>query len=194
MTSHKKFDPAKRKKLNNPERLKWLPPQLLWHKLQRNGGTFVDIGAGTAYLTQALANCSTEQLTIHALDIEPLMIEEMKAGLEEGGVICPQLMELNQLPFNDQSLDGAWMVTLFHELEPAGPLLAEVRRSLRPGARLLVVDWHKRAEDCQHGPPLEHRVSVEEASRQLLAAGFSPVEEMTGLSFHYGLVATAPGP
>ncbi len=72
MSSSKIFDPKKRKKLNNPIRLEWLPPKLIWSLVCPEPGTaFVDIGAGTGYMTRAIAELAGETVHIHALDTEP---------------------------------------------------------------------------------------------------------------------------
>jgi ubiquinone/menaquinone biosynthesis C-methylase UbiE len=195
MTGSKKFDPKKRKKLNNPVRLKWLPPELIWKLVSTgSGSTYVDIGAGTGYLTRAIADIAGSSVRIHALDIEPLMIQEMQETLPGKGSVTPQLMEMNQLPFDDHSVDGAWMITLYHELEPPKPLLEEIRRVLRPGGRLLIIDWEKNEEACEQGPPLEHRVATDTARQQIVETGFHNVQITPGFVFHYGVIAHTPEP
>ena len=192
MTDSKKFDPLKRKKLNNPLRLKWLPPALIWNLINSSSGsTFVDIGAGTGYITRKIADIAGPSVQIHALDIAPLMIEEMQKTLPVDSPVKPQLMEKNRLPFDDDSVDGAWMITLYHELEPTEPLLREIRRVLRPGADLLIIDWEKDEEACEHGPPLQHRVAADTTRQQVATTGFQNVRIVPGFQFHYGIIAKA---
>ena len=192
MTGSKKFDPKKRKKLNNPVRLEWLPPALIWDIVgTASGSTFVDIGAGTGYLTRGIADIAGPSVRIHALDIEPLMIEEMHETLPDNGPVKPQLMARDQLPFADDCVDGIWMITLFHELEPAEPLLKEIRRVLRPGGCLLIIDWEKNEEACEHGPPLEHRVAVNTTKQQVTATSFNNIRIVPGFHYHYGIIAQA---
>ena len=189
MTGSKKFDPQKRKKLNNPVRLEWLPPALIWKLVgSTSGSTFVDIGAGTGYITREIADIAGPSVQIHALDIEPLMIEEMRETLPVNGPVKPQLMARDQLPFADNSMDGVWMITLFHELEPAEPLLKEIRRVLRPGGCLLIIDWEKNEEACEHGPPFQHRVAEDTTKQQVTTIGFENVEIVPGFHFHYGII------
>ncbi len=193
MTGSKKFDPKKRKKLNNPVRLKWLPPDLIWKLVSSgSGATYLDIGAGTGYLTRAIADIAGSSVRIHALDIEPLMIQEIQATLPVNGSISPRLMKENQLEFDDDSVDGAWMITLYHELEPPEPLLEEIKRVLRPGGRLLIIDWEKSEEACELGPPLQHRVAADTARQQVVAADFQNVRITPGFIFHYGIIAHTP--
>lgn len=189
MTETKKFDPAKRKKLNNPERLQWVPPDRIWELVGTPGATnFVDIGAGTGYITSEIARFAGEGVVIHALDIEPLMVKEMEETLPVELSIKAKLMEKDVLPFDDNSIDGIWMTTLYHELDSPGPLLAEIRRVLRPQGRILVIDWEKEEEACEHGPPLWHRVDLQTAIKQISEAGFKNVASQPGFTLHYGIL------
>jgi len=188
MSTDKKFNPAKRKKLNNPIRLQWIPPQRIEALLEmEEKGVYLDIGAGTGYITREVA-AKAPGATVHALDIEPLMVEEME-GSKENTCILPQHMERDVLPFARTSLDGIWSITVFHELGDPVPLLHEIRRVLRPDGRLLIIDWEKKLESCEQGPPLEHRVLVEEVIAVLQEVGFSNVEEVMGFTHHFGILA-----
>ncbi|AGF77624.1 methylase involved in ubiquinone/menaquinone biosynthesis [Desulfocapsa sulfexigens DSM 10523] len=188
MSEEKKFNPAKRKKLNNPVRLQWIPPQRIGTLLEmEKRRVYLDIGAGTGYISREVA-LMVPDAVIHALDIEPLMVEEMARGREKDHIL-PQLMTRDVLPFADASVDGIWSITVFHELGNPVPLLREIRRVLLPGGRLLIVDWEKKVEACEQGPPLEHRVFVEDVMAVLQEAGFSEVREVTGFTHHFGVLA-----
>lgn len=189
MKETKNFDLAKRKKLNNPERLRWIPPEHIWKLVVSSGGTrFVDIGAGTGYITFEVAKFAGEGVVIHALDIEPLMVKEMEEALPVELPIKVMLVEKDVLPFADNSIDGVWLATLYHELDSPGRLLAEIRRILRPQGRLLVIDWDKKEEACKHGPPLLHRVDLQTVITQMMGAGFNNVTSQPGFTFHYGIL------
>ena len=188
MSTEKKFNPAKRKKLNNPIRLQWIPPQKITMLLEmKEKGVYLDIGAGTGYISREVA-AKVPGAVIHTLDIEPLMVEEMERS-RENDCLLPQLMERDVLPFAEASIDGIWSITVFHELGNPIPLLREVRRVLQPGGRLLIVDWEKKVEACEQGPPLDHRVYVEEVIEVLQEVGFSNVEKVAGFTHHFGVFA-----
>ncbi len=193
MTEDRKFNPAKRKKLNNPIRLEWIPTKQIW-KLASipHGTTYIDIGAGTGFLTTHISAHAPENTVIHALDIEPLMIREMEQTLPPTTRIRPQLMEKDLLPFADNSVDGVWLIALYHELTPPEPLLAEIRRVLRPEAAMVIVDWERTEEACENGPPLAHRVTVDKVIQQLAATGFTQTRAVAGFTFHFCLQALKP--
>ncbi|MEN8188582.1 MAG: methyltransferase domain-containing protein [Thermodesulfobacteriota bacterium] len=192
MSEEKKFDPRKRKKLNNPVRLQWVPAMRVVELMELNShGTYLDVGAGTGYISQAIGELLNGPI-IHALDIEPLMISEMETTLKAASWIHPQLMERNILSFADQSVDGVWTITVFHEFGDPLPILGEIYRVLRPGTALLVVDWAKQPEACEQGPPLDHRVAEEVVVANLKEAGFTDVTIEDGFTHHYGVVGYRP--
>jgi ArsR family transcriptional regulator len=48
--------------------------------------------------------------------------------------------ELEHLPVEDRALDAATLILVLHHLPDPGLVLEEVRRKLRPGGKLLIVD------------------------------------------------------
>ncbi len=186
MTQGKKFDPKKRKKLNNPTRLQWIPPQIIAEAVgiqkKRN---YLDVGAGTGFLSEKIVE-DVPSATVQCLDIEPLMVEEMQNHLDQNRFF-PLLIEKDILPLAKNSVDGAWSITVFHELGNPIPLLSELNRVLRPGGRLLIIDWEKREEACEQGPPIEHRVQETEVIHALQQAGFSELSTIAGFTHHYGI-------
>ena len=75
----------------------------------------------------------------------------------------------------DASVDLAWVACVFHEVEPPERLASELRRVLRPGARVAVLEWRPDAESDQ-GPPRAHRLTPEQVMAWLRAAGLEAHE------------------
>lgn len=189
MSEDKKFDPKKRKKLNDPLRLKWVPPARIVQVMDlKEGGEYVDLGAGTGYISRAIGEL-VDAPVIHAVDIEPLMVAEMESTLSEVAWIKPTLMERDRLPFADRSIDGLWSITVFHEFGAPEAILTEIHRVLKPGGRLLVIDWLKKPEACDQGPPLDHRVARGDVTTHLQDAGFTDVSSADGFIHHFGIMA-----
>lgn len=189
MSEDKKFDPKKRKKLNNPLRLKWVPPIRIVNIMDlKEGGEYVDLGAGTGYMSRAIGEL-IEAPVIHAVDIEPLMVTEMENTMGDVTWIKPAIMVRDRLPFADKSIDGLWCITVFHELGAPGAILTEIHRVLKPGGNLLVIDWLKKPEACDQGPPLDHRVAEGDVTIHLQNAGFSNVSFVDSFIHHFGVLA-----
>jgi ubiquinone/menaquinone biosynthesis C-methylase UbiE len=139
------------------------------------GDVVADLGSGTGFYADDVAP-RVEKL--YAVDIQ----EEMHDRYREKGV--PDNVELvtagiDDLPFDDDSLDAAYSTMTYHEFATSESL-AEVNRVLRSDSRLYVADWSSQGTGVR-GPPTDERYSAEEAAGALREAGFEVerVEERT---------------
>ena len=64
----------------------------------------------------------------------------------------------------------ALLFMVFHEVEDKKGLLLMIRRALRPGGRLVIAEFRKKA--LLPGPPPSERIGEEEARGMLAEAGF----------------------
>ena len=77
----KKFDSAELEKLNNPDRLKDSPPELLASRLgNRLPKTIVDIGVGTGLFCRAFLTVFNPD-TIYACDMSDTMLNWMQGNV-----------------------------------------------------------------------------------------------------------------
>jgi ubiquinone/menaquinone biosynthesis C-methylase UbiE len=101
----------------------------------------VDLGAGGGLIALALAP-RVEHVT--AVDISPAMLERLDARAAADGVdnVTPVQADLRTLPLEDESVELAVSNYAFHHLADAEKALAlaETRRVLVPGGRLVLCD------------------------------------------------------
>lgn len=101
----------------------------------------VDLGAGTGLLTIALARTVRH---VVAIDISPAMLTRLRQHADEQRVANLTYLDadLRSLPLEDESVTLAVSNYTFHHLtDPDKELaLAEVRRVLSPGGRLVICD------------------------------------------------------
>lgn len=180
----RKFDPAKLDHLNDPERIKILNPELMWELLGvPNAGTVVEVGAGTGLVAAEFLALSP-QLSIVAVDVEPMMFEwmmEHRPEVAEGRMV-PLLAEEVHVPLPEDSTDAVYSVSLHHELHEPVASYREALRILKPGAPMLVADWY--ARETPKGPPIELRSSPKEIAAVMREAGFADIELHQGLPYH----------
>lgn len=103
-------------------------------------GVYADFGCGTGYMAAALLGCCAKLVCI---DRSPGMLAAARTRLEpaaRGTELAFARAELDALPLPDQSLDGAIVGLVLHHLEKREHALAEVRRVLKPGAALSVLE------------------------------------------------------
>jgi ubiquinone/menaquinone biosynthesis C-methylase UbiE len=177
--------------LLRPERAEAQPPDAIMALVApKPGETVLDLGSGPGYVALPLAQRVGAAGRVIAADIA----EEPLSLLREAAAAMPQvstvLVEEARLPLPDASVDAALMVNVLHELADPMASLAELRRVLRAGGRLGIVDWDPAAPG--RGPRTEERVPPERAGEWLRAAGFAPEPaEALGAAF-YALRATSP--
>lgn len=192
--AHLKFDMAKLERLNDPGRFDSLPPEVFFSALggPDDARVIVEIGAGTGLFAAAFAERAPEAI-VYAADTAVEMLEWMRANRPEvaAGRIAPVRAEETSVPLADGIADVVYMINLHHELADPPSSYAEAFRLLRPGGRLLVVDWAPR--ETPKGPPQEVRVTAEALAALLRGAGFADVAiDETTLPWHVMATATRP--
>ncbi|MEM9290324.1 MAG: metalloregulator ArsR/SmtB family transcription factor [Acidobacteriota bacterium] len=104
-----------------------------------------DLGAGTGQLAHHLAPFVRQVI---AVDDSPAMLDAARQRLLNRNNVEMRNGRLEALPVSDGELDAAILSLVLHHLPDPSAVLAETRRALRPGGRLLVVDMtpHSREE------------------------------------------------
>lgn len=185
----KKFNPEHLDRLNDPARLERLDPQkIVEFAGLENPRKIVDIGAGTAFITSAISELVPEA-SIDAFDIEPIMVEEMRNTLPPESKITPYLMSDNRLPLSEEYADLVMMINLYHEIPKPFLMLKEVKRVLKTGGKILIIDWARRADVSEAGPPMEHRVEEATITSHLIGADFFNIKTTETFPDHLGVIA-----
>lgn len=110
-----------------------------------SGGVWADLGAGTGNFTWALAEVLGPAATIHALDRDARAIVAQQARLRANppaATILPQQADVLR-PLDLPPLDGIICANLLHFVRDQAGLLRRLRAHLRPGGRLLVVEYEQ---------------------------------------------------
>jgi len=105
------------------------------------GGTWADLGAGTGAFTLALAELLGPKGEVTAVDRDRGALRELERSLRPGGAAVRTLGADFTKPIDLPSLDGIVMANSLHFVRDKAPVLALVRRALKPSGRLLVVEY-----------------------------------------------------
>lgn len=182
----KKFKAVNMAKLDNPERLEILPPHKVMALIElREGMTIADIGCGIGYFAIPMAKMVGTKGRIYALDLNPLMLEELAKRVEASGVDNVELCLTSENGFKlpKASVDMAFTSTVHHELDDAATFLKACSEILIPGGTMVIVDWN--AVDESYGPPMHKRIPKEKVKQDLADAGFKiKAEHMLGKNFY----------
>lgn len=186
------FRASQAHKLEDPQRKVWLPPDEVVLLLGvRPGMTVADVGAGTGYFTLPIAQMDPPVEKIFAVDVQPEMLELLRAklvpALRERVSLVEGTAEDNHL--NAGSCDLVLLANVWHELDDRRQVLAECRRILRANGRVGVLDWRADVEP-EPGPPMGHRIAREAAAAELAGAGWAIELNRNVGMFSYLLVAS----
>lgn len=170
----RRFDHHKMHALLGPDRqTRWDPPKFLSRLSLRPGDSVLDLGSGPGFWTLPLANIVSASGTVWALDVSQEMLDEL-AKHNPPSQVKPILSELPEIKLPDASMDLIWAAFVFHEVTPPEKLVSEMRRTLKENGALAVLDWSPDATG-ESGPPLHHRLSIEQVSKHLRDGGFKSV-------------------
>ena len=141
-------------------------------KLQK-GATVADIGAGSGYMTEKLSKKVGPMGRVFASDIQQGMIDLLNKRIARRKLanVTPVLSTQDdpRLP-SDAAIDLVIMVDVYHELSQPQLVLRHIKASLKPGGRLVLVEYRKEDPNIPIRP--EHKMSVAEAKLEVEAEGF----------------------
>ncbi len=164
-------------RLDDPERLNFLPPLEVVRSLDLRPGTaLADIGAGTGYFTLPIASVLGATGRVYAVDFQTGMLDFLgKKLLEPGapGNIVPVHGSASHTTLPPACVDTVFMSNVWHELDDHAGILKEIARIVRHPGRLALLDWRP---DClpPPGPPHEHRIAESRVAETLRANGWIP--------------------
>jgi ubiquinone/menaquinone biosynthesis C-methylase UbiE len=138
-----------------------------------SGASVADIGAGSGYITVRLAARVGPTGRVFANDVQPQMLNILARRLNNANITNVTLIEGTpddpKLP--PASVDLVLMVDVYHELSQPQAILRHLRESLKPGGRLVLLEYRKEDPTVPIKP--EHKMSVAEAKMEVEAEGFT---------------------
>ena len=145
----------------------------------RPGQRVLDIAGGTGDLAQAFARkVGSEGLVVHT-DINASMLRVGRDRLLDAGVVLPTVVcDAEKLPFESESFDRVSVGFGLRNMTHKETALAEMHRVLRPGGKLLVLEFSKVAKPLERAydwysfqvlPRIGRLVARDEASYRYLA-------------------------
>lgn len=166
-------------KLDSPKRREILPPDLPVKLFGFEPGShIVDFGCGSGYFSVELAKTIGPNGILYAVDQRSEMLDALTERMSSHGLenYRKLLNREHEIPLETASVHGVFMATVYHELESPQMVVQEVARVLKPGGRLMVIDWRPIEEEM--GPGLHHRITPESVILDAQAAGFEFSGEM----------------
>ncbi|HET7463674.1 MAG TPA: methyltransferase domain-containing protein [Longimicrobium sp.] len=156
----------------------------------RGAGTLLDLACGTGNLVPLLAEWGTRVDRYLGADLSPEMLARaaLRAALRAGRAPFSAALlaaDAAVMPLRDRSVDTLVTASALHDWADAPTVLAEARRVLRPGGRLLLLDWSRERVTMRAlnlwlritRNPFRRMYTRDEAAALLAAAGFRIVAQ-----------------
>ena len=172
-----------------PERDKEERPEQLIDALHiRPGATVADVGSGTGYFTRRLAEKVGPRGKVYAVDVQQEMLDKTKATIDKyklANVEYVLALETNpRLPA--ASIDLAFLAYAYHEFADPEATMSAIRRALKPGGRVVVLEYAKESKIAPASPL--HKMSFDEIRREIEPMGFVIDQLLDFLPVQHGVV------
>jgi arsenite methyltransferase len=164
------------------------PHEVVMALALEEGERVADIGAGSGYFALRFARHVGAGGQVLAVDINPDMIVHVNRRIRDGRL--DNIRTILALPDDpllaDASVDRIFICETWHHIEHHPQYLARLRKVLKPGGQVIVIDFQKK--ETAVGPPAEMRVAREDVVRQFDQGGFRLTKEHTFLPYQYFLI------
>jgi ubiquinone/menaquinone biosynthesis C-methylase UbiE len=137
------------------------------------GASVADIGAGSGFITERLAARVGPAGKVYANDVQPQMLQMLANRLAKKKITNVTLVqgELDDPKLPAASVDLEIMVDVYHEFSRPQAMLRHLREALKPGGRMVLLEYRKEDPAIPIRP--EHKMSVAEAKMEVEAEGFT---------------------
>jgi ubiquinone/menaquinone biosynthesis C-methylase UbiE len=108
----------------------------------RSGERILEIGPGVGIHAIPIAAALQPDGVLSVLDVQQEMLDDLMRRATRRGLsnIVPRQGDAQCLPYPDGTFDAAYLVSVLGEIPGPTRALAELRRVLKPGARLLICE------------------------------------------------------
>jgi ubiquinone/menaquinone biosynthesis C-methylase UbiE len=186
--SHYGIDWLERPEREQEERV----TKLLKNMDLKPGEIIADIGAGSGYHVVRMAPLVGASGKVYAVDIQPEMLAYVKKQAKDAGLsqVATVLGTEKEVQLPREHIDKMLLVDVYHELAYPYEMARSMWAALKPGGRLFLVEF--RAEDESVPIKAIHKMTEAQAVKEMEAAGFRLVKNITNLPWQHCLCFEKP--
>jgi ubiquinone/menaquinone biosynthesis C-methylase UbiE len=159
------------------------------------GMVAADVGAGTGLFTRLMAKEVGRDGQVYAVDIAPKFLEHVQKTSRDAGLknVTPVLCSPDSVDLPPNAVDVAFVCDTYHHFEFPERTLLSLHRAVKPGGRVVVIDFH-RIQGKSSDWTLKHvRAGQEVFEKEIVSAGFEKTDEVKDLlKDNYFVVFTKP--
>lgn len=147
------------------------------------GTTVADIGAGTGLFTRLFSEAVGTSGQVVAVDISQTFLDHINSTNREANRKNVQtlLCEPDTTKLPEATVDLAFICDTYHHFEFPHKTMKSIHKALKPGGRLVVIDFH-RIEGTSKEWTLNHvRAGQEVFEKEIVSNGFKKIGQPTEL-------------
>ena len=177
--------------LERPERVQEERPDLLLAALKiKPGDAVADIGAGTGFYTRRFAKLVRDKGTVYAVEIQQEMLDLLTNKMADLKIynVKPVLGTTTDPKLPKASVDLILMVDVYHEFDFPYEMTESMCRALKPGGRLVFVEF--RGEDPKVPIKPVHKMTVGQVRKEMSLQPLQWQETIESLPWQHIIIFT----
>ena len=169
------------------------PEQNILHLGLQEGMRVADFGAGTGFYSRAVSKRVGNSGKVYAVEVQKDLVKKLESEIKHWGVsniecIWGDVEVKGGTKISDNSMDVVIVSNILFQNEDKLGLIDEVRRILKKGGKVLIVDWITPIGGI--GPEPKHLISENKAKELFEKRGFKFIESLSPSAHHYGIIFT----
>jgi ubiquinone/menaquinone biosynthesis C-methylase UbiE len=169
------------KVLDDPSRDAWQKPhEVVMALALKSDEVVADIGTGTGYFAKRFAHHAG---TVYAVDIEPKLLEIVRKNAPKNLQTVLGSAGDPKLPAG--GVDTVFICNVWHHIEDRAGYLGKLKAALKPGGRIVVIEFYKR--ELPVGPPPEMKIEESALVKEFADAGMKVARGRDFLPYQYFL-------
>jgi len=171
------------------------PKDNILHLGLREGMKVGDFGAGSGHYSRAASVIVGHSGKVYAIDVQEDVLKHLKLNTHDHhrsiiDSVWGDIEKPGGTHLRDASLDAVVLANTLFQIENRYGMLGELKRVLKSGGKLMLVDWAGSYGGM--GPIPERVVTEHEAEAFFIKGGFHKVKSFRAGPHHYGIIFTAP--
>lgn len=144
-----------------------------------------DVGAGTGLYTRVFSTALEASGWVYAIDISPRFIQHLGGIIRRRQLrnVTTVLCSEDSIDLPPASIDLAFACDVYHHFEYPKSSLASIHRALKPGGRLIVIDFERIPGESREWLLTHVRAGKDIVRKEIEEAGFDFVEEVEVAEF-----------
>jgi ubiquinone/menaquinone biosynthesis C-methylase UbiE len=160
------------------------------------GMKVADLGAGVGAYTVPLAKKVGDTGKVYAVEVQKELLGNIRSNAEQAGVhnveyLWGNIEQMGGSKIADHAVDLVVVANVLFQVEDKQGTVDEIRRILKIGGHVLVVDWRGSFDGM--GPQQDMVLTAEAARALFEGSGFGFERIITTGSQHYGFLVTRNG-